>query len=126
MTPTSNTTSYVETSVKGYISDVFAMADLYLQNIDEYSTIFIESLKMTKYEQEGLKTKLMLLLSKYGSKAALAFKKTNSKKKVKDSEKKMSQILILTRKMLETNSIRCTNCNGTGSVSKVKYIREGE
>jgi hypothetical protein len=81
-------------------------------------------LNVARCERAGDKTRLMLILHKFGSKDQLREDVEHQRREVENHEPKMNWSLRSAKDTLETKSVRCDTCGGTGHVGKSSYIRE--
>jgi len=117
--------NYVESKIQGYIGDIFAVTERYMESLNQYFGPLKDLLKLRKSELEGSRTKVILILSQYGTKESLQGEVKDRREKVEDTRKNLNQIIELMKDILEKKDITCPECKGTGSTVKVKYIREG-
>lgn len=116
----------IEQQVRGYIYDMCAISQEYLQKTKECLKILNDFLNLKASEREGSKTRVILILSQYGSKENLEKTVTEYFEKTRDISKKLNQIQEIIKSTIDDGSIQCVDCKGTGRITKMKYIREGQ
>ncbi len=82
-------------------------------------------LNLRKSENEGSKTRVILILSQYGSKEALIDEVRSRWSIITDIKQRLNEMVQAVENIIEKGSIQCRECKGTGKITKVKYVREG-
>lgn len=116
----------IEQQIRGYIYDMCAISQEYLQKIKECARSINDFINLKTSEREGLKTRVILILSQYGSKENLENTVNEFFEKIHDISKKLGQIQEIVNGITTDGSIQCADCKGTGRITKLKYLREGE
>ena len=118
--------SYIQRHIKETLYEKFSsLAETYLKTLSQYSTIFNDFLDATEYEKKGSKTKLMLILMKYGSKSGLKEEINRILKKLNGSEEEINKLILDFKRIEEKGNITCPNCNGLGGKLTTEYIVDG-
>jgi hypothetical protein len=117
-----NDQAYLE--IRGYVEDVFALVDQYLQSLSDYTVPFINLEKVRREEDGGSRIKALLIIGQYGSKEALEKEKDRCLTKIKAAQKKLNDKIALMRSALEKGVTKCSMCNGVGKKYVARYSRE--
>jgi hypothetical protein len=100
------------------------MAKDFEEKIDKCLELESCLLDVARCEHVGDKTKLMLILHRFGSRKVLCEEIDYQRREVENTGRKLNWTLRNAKDILETMSIRCGTCGGTGKITKSKYLRE--
>jgi hypothetical protein len=113
--------SYVRRVVANFPKKISEYLGFYLRDLSNYSTLLEDFFKIMEYEKSGAKTKLMLILLKYGSKDRLKQEMDSIWEKL-EGKQEMLNIIVEMENVWE-KGITCPYCNGVGWAFKgVKYV----
>jgi hypothetical protein len=115
----------VEQQIRGYIYDICALSQEYLQKIKEYLKLLNDFLNLKACEREGSKTRVILILSQYGTKEDLEKSVDEHFERTKNFSRKLNQLQEIINGIILDGSLQCVDCKGTGRITKMKYLREG-
>lgn len=106
------------------MEDALALADDSLEQMELCCKLVKKLTKLNECERKGNSTRVMLILAKYGSKTRfidrIANAVTEFGKKLEYLETDVEEL----KEMVEAKSYQCPKCHGTGSLSKLEYVRE--
>ncbi len=119
------TEDIVDQQIKGYIYDMCALSQEYLQKVKEYLKLLNDFLNLKTAEREGSKTRAILILSRYGSMKDLERSVDEHFEAIMNVSGKLNQIQEIINGIIVNGSVQCADCKGTGRITKMKYIREG-
>lgn len=118
--------SYVQRHIKENFQEKFSLLlETYLKILSQYSNLFSDFLDATEYEKKGMKTNLMLILMKYGTKSNLKEEMNRTWKKLNESEGEINKLILDMKQTEEKGNITCPACNGLGGKLTTKYVVDG-